>query len=288
MIFSVLGGDDRSVYLAKLLRRDCHTVRAFALEKAIPDCAESPEAALSGTDCVILPLPCGQGGVLNAPYSAAEHRFETLLSSADAGTVVCAGRVTAELREVCDANALALHDYFLDECFTLKNAELTAEGALALLLSAPWALRGSRVLICGFGRIGQMLAGMLLPLGCRVTVAARRREARALARALGYAALPLEPEMLTGERWDAVVNTVPAALLGAEVLEGFGRAQLIELASPPYGFDFDAAKALGREIILAAGLPGKSAPRAAAEAVRDTVYGILEESTWKSCGSGWR
>lgn len=288
MIFSVFGGDDRSVYLAKLLRRDCHTVRTFALESALPDCEESPEAALSGTDCIVLPLPCGQGGVLNAPHSAAEHRFDVLLASAAPGTPVCAGRVTAELREVCAACGLPLHDYYPDECFTLKNAELTAEGALSLLLSAPWALRGSRVLICGFGRIGQMLAGMLLPLGCRVTVAARRREARALALALGCAALPIDPEALGAERWDAVVNTIPAVLFGAEALKGFGRAQLIELASPPYGFDFDAAKVLGREIILASGLPGKSAPYSAAQALRDAIYEILEEQAWKLCESGWR
>ena len=34
MVFALLGGDDRSVRLCRLLRADGHTVRAFALERA--------------------------------------------------------------------------------------------------------------------------------------------------------------------------------------------------------------------------------------------------------------
>ena len=39
----------------------------------------------------------------------------------------------------------------------------------------------------------------------------------------------------------------------------------------------EAAKALGRRVIPAPGLPGKAAPRTAAEAIRDSIYHILEE-----------
>ena len=195
-------------------------------------------------------------------------------------------QATEALRSLCDARGLPLHDYFRSESFTLKNASLTAEGALGILLAQPWALRGSRVLVCGFGRIGQMLAGMLVPLGAEVTVAARRRESRTMARLAGCGAV--SPEQAAEGVWDAVVNTVPATIFGARSLQKFGSAKLIELASPPYGFDFQAAQALGKEIVLASGLPGKCAPHAAAQAVKETVYEIMEESGWKNCGSGWR
>ena len=76
---------------------------------------------------------------------------------------------------------------------------------------------------------------------------------------------------------DAVVNTVPAVIFGPEALSGFGDARLLELASAPYGFDMDAARALGKTVELCSGLPGKCAPRAAAAAIRDVIYSVLED-----------
>ena len=61
--------------------------------------------------------------------------------------------------------------------------------------------------------------------------------------------------------------------------DGERAATLIELASPPYGFDAEAAARLGLALTVASGLPGKTAPESAAAAIRDTIYHILEEST---------
>ena len=86
--------------------------------------------------------------------------------------------------------------------------------------------------------------------------------------------------------FDAVVNTVPSVLFGRAELEAFGEAKLIELASPPYGFDTGAAEALGKRVRLASGLPGKTAPESAAEAIKTTIYAILEEQNIHAEPSG--
>ena len=275
MNFALLGGDDRTVRLCALLRADGHRVRPFALERALPDCTECAAEALDKADCAILPLPAGRDGALNAPYSSQCHAFGELLESAPRGLTVCAGKAEEELRSVCRRRGLALRDYFLREDFTLNNAELTAEGALGLLLAGERALRGSRVLVVGFGRIGRRLCAKLLPLGVQVTAAARGSADRTLAELWGCRAI--RPEEASSEHWDAVVNTVPATLFGAAELADFGDARLIELASPPYGFDPAAAAALGKPIVLASGLPGKTAPVSAAAAIRDTIYAMMEE-----------
>ena len=80
------------------------------------------------------------------------------------------------------------------------------------------------------------------------------------------------------DRFDAVVNTIPSPVFDRAALERFGNARLIELASPPYGFVPAAAEALGKRIELAAGLPGKTAPASAAEAVKKTIYELLKET----------
>ena len=68
--------------------------------------------------------------------------------------------------------------------------------------------------------------------------------------------------------------------LGSRVLRRRGlreEALLAELASPPGGFDALLAKNIGLRVLEAPGLPGKSAPHAAAMLLLKTVEQIMEE-----------
>ena len=114
---------------------------------------------------------------------------------------------------------LRLTDLLRRADFTVGNAALTAEGALGLLIrESDRALWGGRVLICGWGRIGRLLSLDLDALGAEVTVAARGKADRAMARALGLDALDyseLEPAL---GGFDFIVNTVPARVLTEAML----------------------------------------------------------------------
>ena len=58
MIFTLLGGDLRSVYLCRRLMKDGYTVQSYGLELSdLPQCCRSDSltAALANTDCVVLP-----------------------------------------------------------------------------------------------------------------------------------------------------------------------------------------------------------------------------------------
>ena len=272
MKFIVMGGDGRFARLCSLLEREGHGVFPLFLEKALP--VQGPPD-FEGADCVLLPLPAEREGRLNAPLSGEKPPLPELLFPLRPGTVVLAGMAGRELREFCRRSGLKLRDYFEREELQVKNALLTAEGAQKLLMERSGrGLRGQRVLISGFGRIGRLLAPRLLSMGAGVSVAARSAADRAWAEAMGCT--PLSLGNAAGE-YDFVVNTVPAQIFGREEMENFGGAELIELASAPYGFDMAAAKELEREIVLAPGLPAVYAPAAAAEAIRDTILNILEE-----------
>lgn len=267
MKFTILGGDSRMVCLVQLLRADGHLVAPYAMEKALV-CSSEPDY---DTDCIILPLPCTKDGALFAPESGCVHYLATLLHDVPRGTPVMAGKATSELKSLCRQQRLPLTDYFLREDFTLRNALLTAEGALELMLRhSPRSVRGSRVLIYGFGRIGSALARRLTALGAHVTVAARAPAARLMAEDFGCAAIDFSAPP---PQADFVLNTVPEPHLKAADFPG---ALCIELASPPYGFE---AESLGKSVILGSALPGKTAPESAAEAIRDTIYNILEVSS---------
>ena len=60
MIFTLLGGDLRSVHLCRRLMQDGYTVQSYGLELSeLPQCCRSDSltAALEQTDCVVLPIP---------------------------------------------------------------------------------------------------------------------------------------------------------------------------------------------------------------------------------------
>lgn len=276
MKFAVFGGDGRIVRLVRLLREDGHSVSTFALDKALPGGAATALQAASGADCAIFPLPSMKNGILNAPFSSARHDISDILSLMPPGTLVCAGMADS-FAPLCGGLGLKLRDYFKSDYLTVMNALLTAEGAIDLIMrESPRAVFGSRILVCGYGRIGRLLSHKLRALGAQLTVAARKSEALAYIRAEGMTALDLRrADDFSG--FDFVVNTIPATVFTAQALRQFGGAVLIDLASPPYGFDLEEAEKMGKSIIIASGLPGSCAPETAAETIRDTIYAIIEE-----------
>lgn len=283
MKFAVIGGDRRSVLLCRMLERDGHRVHSYALERAeLPE--EIPragclEAALYGADCVVLPVPAEKNGLLNAPQAALPCRMEELLAALWPGQLLCGGRLSRETRLAAGRNELRVLDLLECPGFVTMNAALTAEGAVGLLLQeSERMLLGSRTLICGWGRIGRQLALRLRALGGRVTVAARRPEQLAEAEAADceafeYAALPETLGLC-----DYVVNTVPARVLTDAMLCCLREdALLLELASPPGGFNRTAAENMGLRTLAAPGLPGRSAPWSAAALIRREIMRALAQ-----------
>lgn len=283
MKFAVVGGDRRSALLCALLSRDGHKVYSFALEKAeLPE--EVPRAGclqgcVYGADCVILPVPAEKGGLLNSPLSSETLRMTELIGALWKGQILCGGRFSDASCMAAIKGKLQVEDIMRRPDFAVGNAALTAEGALELMMAeSERALWGSRVLVTGWGRIGKILSLRLSALGARVTVAARHSGDRAMAAALGLSALSfgaLEGEM--GD-FDFIVNTVPARVISDAMLcLAPAGTLLLELASPPGGFDRNLAENIGLKTVAAPGLPGKCAPYTAAELLRDTVYDIIKE-----------
>lgn len=172
--FAVIGGDLRQRCLLRQLRGLGFPASAYRVPDA-EDSAPDLSGCLRGANVLILPMPAG-GGVPLAD----------ILDAAEPGALICGGMLDPA-EALLQARGIAFYDYAKDEALLLQNAELTAEAALALLLERlPGPLAGSRILLCGFGRIGKLLARKLKALGADVTVSARKAQALDLARILGY------------------------------------------------------------------------------------------------------
>lgn len=283
MRFAVVGGDRRSALLCTLLLQDGHKVHSYALEQA-PLPAEIPkddclQACVYAADCVILPVPAQTGGLLNAPLSSESLSMDALIGALWPGQLLCGGQLGDDGCRAAQREKLHVADVMRRPDFVAGNAALTAEGAISLLMAeSERSIRDSRALVLGFGRIGKPLALSLAALGAQTAVAARSGADRALAAVLGLNALEYRQlEGLIGD-FDFIVNTVPARILSeAALCCAAPEAVLLELASPPGGFDRRLAENIGLRTLHAPGLPGRYAPYSAALLIRAAVYGAIRE-----------
>ena len=284
MKFAVIGGDMRQAKLCELLAADGHAVNAFAIDKIEHDAVtvtSTVKDAVDGADCVIFPLPitAREAGFINAPLSAGLHTIREALSVMRPGQVICAGKVDIPAYEAASVFGFEIVDYLEREEFAVLNAIATAEGAIGLIMEeTPVTLCRLNCLVIGFGRIGKILCHRLRGLGALVTAAARKHADLAWIKAYGYEAL--ETCQLDGQlhKFDVIINTVPARVIGESHLKELkSGAFCLDLASKPGGLDFSMASKLGVKALWALGLPGEVAPITSGMVVRDTVYNILSE-----------
>ena len=213
-----------------------------------------------------------ESGILKFAVTGIDERFRRLreLLLADGHTLVSPREADMIVPPPWEKRAV----YTRCESYQVANAALTARGALALVEKA--VKLPAAVLVLGFGRVGKLCALELARAGAAVTVAARSSEALAWAEAMGFDGLDIS--RLSGRLapFAAVVNTVPAPVLGERELGELDRnTYLLELASTPGGIDAPAARELGLRYHRAPGLPGTFAPEQAALLLRDALYEVM-------------
>lgn len=286
---AVLGGDLRQYIAARQLAEHGFSVRVFGIERAEWDSSltfsESLDGAISGADAVVLPLPATADGLLlSCPLARSETkvRLSEIIDAMERGSLLVGGRIPETVVASAEAAGIRVRDYFGSEAFQIQNAYTTAEAAISIAMnSLTKNLCGARVAVTGFGRISKHLVRLLLSLGARVTVAARKSEDLAWAESLGCETLRLREgaspvALLHG--FDVIYNTVPHWLFGREFLEKADRSTfLIDLASVPGGVDICAAKELRANVLWATSLPGKYAPESAGGLIASCVGEILRE-----------
>lgn len=272
--FGIIGGDQRQVELARLLREQGRQVCTYGLRVWQEE--TTLEAALS-CEVVILPLPlCREDGILNC--TGVTVTTEQVFQQLSPEQIVLAGQVRQAQMQEAASHGIVLRDYFRREELLVANAAITAEDAIQVAMEhLDRTMLGMECLVIGFGRVGKLLCHRLHGLGASVTVAARKPCDLAWVKAYGWKAVRSDAldGMLTG--FHAVWNTAPSLVLEERRLAQLPRDCLcVDLASVP-GVDLAAAQRLGLSCVWARGLPGKLSPITAAAAIRDAVDSILEE-----------
>lgn len=271
----ILGGDNRSRFLDTYFHKLGFSTYCFGVEQeAEPE--KLSEILRSNMSVLILPLPASRDGkTVNMPLCKGSLSFAELTAMLPDAQTVFGGMLPQDVAaQLCAAGARVI-DYY-DEEVIVKNAVLTADGAMRVLsdmTDAPPA--NLRIAVTGFGRVGAAVAKKLLDNSCVPTIAVRRAEVCEAARKAGCMACTLKELRQKLPAFDVVINTVPARVFSGESLADAPNLQYMELASAPYGVDFDAAKALGIPVVNAQSLPGRYFPCEAAQIVGEKIKSFL-------------
>ncbi len=269
--FCFVGGDKRQKYAAEML---ASKAQVNVIGECYSNCVgcnicNNIAKALHNCGVIVLPLPVGKMENVVG--------FDELISAINGKeALVLGGKFSQYMKQILLENEIKSLDYYEDEAFALKNAYLTAEGALSYAMNAyDGDLKTARIGIIGYGRIGSALGELLRGLLCRnITVFARREEALVVACERGLSRSFISPD--TVYDLDLIFNTVPTRVISdKQILEMTSDTVLIELASMPGGFDSDIAEQSGVKVIKAQGIPGVYAPRTAGRILAETITELL-------------
>jgi dipicolinate synthase subunit A len=180
---------------------------------------------------------------------------------------VFGGRIPETVKDTLRLKGTRVYDLLEDEALLIKNAQLTAEGALGIIINeTSRAVLGARILIFGYGRVGRALAQVLTRLGADVLAVARKPEQLACAECDGCTPIPFSEAYAYTDSAHVICNTAPVCVIDGNFSAD---ALFIELASG--GYNAERAKEAGIRFINAQGLPGKTAPETAAEIIYDRI-----------------
>ena len=272
----ILGGDLRQITLKNLFEKENFSVTALGLCEG-----DIPVQKIRNAQILIFPIPASNDGeTLNAPISKAKTNLSDIIDKIDTKCLVLGAKMPRIFEEKLTERGIRYIDYFAREELIIKNAVPTAEGVLEIALSEmPVTIFGSRVLVIGYGRVGKVIAEKFRLLGSDVTVSARKYEDFAWIEEKGLKAVHTGEIAELLSEFDLIINTVPARILDGDALKNVKDSSLVlDVASKPGGVDFETAKKLGKNVIWALSLPGKTAPITSGKIIKETIMNILSET----------
>lgn len=239
---------------------------------------------IASAKAVVFPLPVSDDSLrLNMSYiTEPAPTLESIVDNIKNRALIIGGKIDDTFKDMLERRDLRYVDYFDDESFKIKNAVLSAEGAIQVAMNLSKAsIFNSKIVILGYGRIAKLLSQKLFMLGADLTVCARKNSDIAWIEGFGYKSLKIiDTSSLydISSGYNIIFNTVPAQILDEAFASRLDKSSvLIELASAPFGIDEKLVDKYSLNYIKALGIPGKYYPISAGEIIGRAVISILEK-----------
>jgi dipicolinate synthase subunit A len=291
LVIGMLGGDKREQEIARLAAATGAQVRAHGFpwpQQGIPGVQQlnEPTAVLKGARLALFPIPgIAPSGALFAPAAPAPIVPDrAMLASMAPRAHIILGWADANLKANAEALAIKLHEYEWDRSLMLQRTPAIIEGLLKIVIeNTAITIHNANACVVGQGTIGAVLARYLVALGAHTHVAARNAEQRAAAYVAGATPHLLTELPALAPSLDLVFATVPSRVVGEDVLSHLRKTALIvDLAAPPGGVDFEAAKRLGLNAVWGRGLGSRAPVTVGASqwgGIRERIEAILREES---------
>ena len=188
----------------------------------------------------------------------------------------CVEKCPASLNIVKEIKAF---DFMKMDDVAIYNAIATAEGAIMEAIKMqPINLHKSRCLVLGYGRCAKVLAAKLKGMDAQVTVCARNKTARSLAKSFGLEVMDFTELKRRICQYDHIFNTVPKQILKEDILRKISKEScIIDIASYPGGTNHQMAEKLGICAKLCPSLPGIYSPKSSGIMLAKKVLEISGE-----------
>lgn len=263
----IIGGDCRFSYMKPILENKGYTVKQIYPGEYRAD-------DFTACSLFILPVPVSRDNVnINTPLAGESFYFGDFIRLLPENCTVAGGMWKGEWIDRLREKNITVFDYYKQEELAVRNAIPTAEGVISILINTlPVTIDSLNCAVTGYGRCGRELAKKLKLLGADVTIAARSDNNIINARKDGMQACRLSDLHSVCSNFKAIINTVPSRIIGEDIISELKPdCVIIEIASAPFGIDFDCASRYGINVIKAGSLPGRTAPETAGRIICDTV-----------------
>jgi len=205
-------------------------------------------------------------------FSPAKRLTEDEAAALPQSCAVFGGKQTSSVLNIMQGSGISYTNILADEIYAVKNAVLTAEGALHLLISATErSIFENKILILGLGRVGKACAALFSKLNLDFAVTTYDKDE--LAQSTYFTKKCYFEDEFGGDldKFDVVINTIPSEILDGENLGKIARGTtLIELASAPCVSD-EAIVKYGIKYKKAGGLPSVYSAESAAKQMLESI-----------------
>ncbi|MBO5908003.1 MAG: hypothetical protein J6Q85_07635 [Clostridia bacterium] len=210
---------------------------------------------------IVLPIPTTKDG---KTVNGTEILLSELIDKIEEGTLVAGYGIPEECAREIEKRGAVIYDAIYDEQLLLKNAYLTALGAVSSILTSEQAgPEDIKIGIVGYGRIGKEIAKTWFFLGGAPRVYTKREEVSAELRSMGIASSVCDgTEDYRG--LDILINTAPESIVSADSF-GIGSVRrIIDLASGNYLKDLPRVEKMGQ-------VPDKMYPKSAGKVYAEAI-----------------
>ncbi len=257
--------DKRMEYIKKILANKCQIIAITDELKFFYELQDEK------TKYIILPV---RGVDNHQVINDTSIKFTDNYLQSARGKTIYTGLVNDEFLKKCEANNIRLVSY-LNENIAIDNNYLTTEGIIeAIVNNSERAIYKSKILIVGYGKLGQIAANILKAMKADITISCRHKKDFLHAKINDYIVINHPQIIGVVDQFDFIINTIPFHILDHLVLQKINESKLliIDVSSEPYGLDHMFAKDKGINTLLLPGIPGKKAPQTAGEIIGNFIY----------------